>query len=319
MNWILNACIGISMTALAALCSASPGPYSPAAGQAGTQAISLTDWRLTAWATSVANVAYGENVDEEWQTPSRALGPVTGDLFDVVSLGEGGQITLAFDPVLHDGPGDDLAVFENSFSDTFLELAFVEISSDGIHFVRLPNVSLTESAVGGNGSVDTTRIDGLAGKYRNGYATGFDFAHTRGLPDAIGIDYDRISHVRLVDIVGDGRALDSTGHPVYDPYPTNISAGFDLEAIGMLDAPAAWFGDLYFISAQWYWSPWMGYAYAGAFPWLYIHDHGWIYCFGDGAAQWFWDPIGGWYYGEPTARPFVYSATQNKWVTWGIE
>ena len=41
----------------------------------------------------------------------------------VVSLGEGGTITLRFEPPISDGDGDDFAVFENSVVEGFLELA----------------------------------------------------------------------------------------------------------------------------------------------------------------------------------------------------
>ena len=58
----------------------------------------------------------------------------------VVSLGDGGSITLTFAHPLSDGTGPDLAVFENAFNDTFLELAFVEVSSDGANFVRFPAI-----------------------------------------------------------------------------------------------------------------------------------------------------------------------------------
>ena len=39
--------------------------------------------------------------------------------------------------------------------------------------------------------------------------------------------------VRIVDVVGDGFSLDSSGGVIYDPYPTSGSAGFDLDAVGV--------------------------------------------------------------------------------------
>ena len=47
------------------------------------------------------------------------------------------------------------------------------------------------------------------------------------------VDLQNIAYVRIVDIVGDGTSLDSRGEPIYDPYPTAGSAGFDLDAIGV--------------------------------------------------------------------------------------
>jgi len=79
---------------------------------------------------------------------------------------------------------------------------------------------------------------GLAGKYRVGFGGPFDLALLRYRPlvQAGHVDLSRITHVRLVDVVGDGATVDSFGHPIYDPYPTVGSGGFDLEAIGVLHA-----------------------------------------------------------------------------------
>ncbi len=49
------------------------------------------------------------------------------------------------------------------------------------------------------------------------------------------VDLNHITHVRLVDIIGDGSAFDARGSVIYDPYATVISAGFDLDAIGVLN------------------------------------------------------------------------------------
>ena len=57
---------------------------------------------------------------------------------DVLSLGEEGQIVLAFtDLEMIDGPGPDLLVFENPFG-TWFETAFVEASLDGVEWVHWP-------------------------------------------------------------------------------------------------------------------------------------------------------------------------------------
>jgi len=75
---------------------------------------------------------------------SEALGVAEGNSVDVLSLGDMGQATLTFDVEIEDGEGWDFAVFENSLDDTFLELAFVEVSSDGEDFYLFPAVSLTD-------------------------------------------------------------------------------------------------------------------------------------------------------------------------------
>lgn len=214
--------------------SAVAGPYSPAAGQPGSTAVAKNDPNIVAWAAGWTNYLVGSGCDPSWQTPQKALGPAQGTTTDIVCLGNGGQITLTFDVWIVDGPGWDFAVFENSFSDTFLELAFVEVSSNGVDYFRFPNASLTASPVGGFGSVDPTNIDNLAGKYRAGFGTPFDLAQLAGVSPLLNVQ--AISHVKIVDIVGDGSALDSFGRPIYDPHPTSGSGGFDLEAVGVLNA-----------------------------------------------------------------------------------
>jgi hypothetical protein len=113
------------------------------------------------------------------------------------------------------GAGADFAVFENSFSDTFLELAWVEVSNDGTNFVRFTNHSLTANPVPFlGGSIDATNLDGLAGKYRAGFGTPFDLAD---------VGLTQVTHVRLVDVIGNGMAFDSDNHVIYDPFPTSGS------------------------------------------------------------------------------------------------
>ena len=74
-------------------------------------------------------------------------------------------------------------------------------------------------------------IHNLAGKYQGGYGTPFDLDD---LKDQEGLDVNRITHVKIIDIVGNGTALDSLGNIIYEPYPTVQSAGFDLDAIGVI-------------------------------------------------------------------------------------
>lgn len=219
----------ISLPLAPMVCAA--GPYAPAAGIAGTDAVAKDDSRFVAWASGHRDYLPGTDVDEKWRTPAKAYGPATGSNYDIVCLGNGGAITLWFPHPVKDGPGADFAVFENSFNATFLELAFVEVSSDGVNFVRFPSASLTAGPVGAFGSVDPTNLSGLAGKYQAGYGTPFDLA---ALPATPGLDRQAIRFVRIVDIIGDGAAKDSAGHAIYDPFPTTGSGGFDLEAVGVI-------------------------------------------------------------------------------------
>ena len=210
--------------------------YPSGADAEGSTAVPRDDPAIGGWATGVAAVRFGADVDVSWQTPDEALGPAEGTSTDIVCLGRGGTITLTFEAPISDRDGADLAVFENSFLDTFLELAFVEVSSDGEHFVRFDSVSLGEAPVAAFGTVDPATFGGLAGTYRQGFGTPFDLESLANRPDVLEgrLDLDAVTHVRIVDIPGDGSVLDSFGGPIYDPYPTTESAGFDLDAVAVL-------------------------------------------------------------------------------------
>ncbi len=69
--------------------------------------------------------------------PPQGAGSSAGSL-DVLSLGREGLIELEFTDVLAvDGPGPDLAVFENPFTG-FLELGQVSVSADGVDWRAFP-------------------------------------------------------------------------------------------------------------------------------------------------------------------------------------
>jgi hypothetical protein len=220
------------------------GPFAPAAGQPGSTAVARTDSQLVAWATAFSNYQPGTDLDAAFADASKALGPAEGTNFDAVSLGNGGRITLSFAGTLFNGAGYDFAVFENSFSDTFLELAFVEVSSDGANFFRFPNFSFTPAAVGAFGAIDPTNVEGYAGKYRMGFGTPFDLDVLKNAP---GLNVNAVSHIRLVDVLGNGSEFDNYPagapfngpHAIFDPFRTIGSAGFDLDGIGARHFTAA--------------------------------------------------------------------------------
>lgn len=208
------------------------GTYCGAVGTTGCTAIAMDDPSFVEWATDYLNYSVGANCATSWQTPAKALGKAVGSSYDIVCLGDGGQITLTFDKAITNGAGYDFAVFENSFSDTFLDLGYVEVSSDGVNFFRFDNDSLTATAVSSFGSVDPTSIDGLAGKYRQGYGTPFDLNSLAGRSSLL--DLNNVRYVKIADIVGDGTYKDTSGDAIYDPYPCSGSAGFDLDAVGAI-------------------------------------------------------------------------------------
>ena len=208
----------------------------------GSDGVAATNPAILCWADGWSGYAPGPNVDAPWRTPDNALGAAQGDLGGlgatngVVSLGDAGSIVLTFPAPIADGAGPDFAVFENAFSDAFLEVAFVEVSSDGENFVRFPNHCLETNwidAYGATNATDPTAYGGFAGKHVQGFGTPFDLRLLAGAP---GLDVRRVTHVRIVDAKGDGTATDDYGNPVYDPTPTYGSGGFDLDAVGVMHA-----------------------------------------------------------------------------------
>ena len=201
--------------------------------------------QILGWATGVASLNRGladiTNPDGGVVTfgdASNALGPAEGTSLDVVSLGDGGSITLTFDQPISDGAGADFAVFENSFSDTFLELAFVEVSSNGTDFFRFDATSLTQTQtqVGAFGTLDPTNLNNLAGTFRQGFGTPFDLAE---LTDPA-LNTDLVTHVRLIDVVGsidpNVGSQDASGNFINDPFSTPFaSGGFDLDGVAVLN------------------------------------------------------------------------------------
>lgn len=204
----------------------------------GTSAVSMNDTQILSWASGVESVNYGENVTSQWQTPELALGAAAGNSFDIVSLGEGGEITLSFSNAIVNGDDYDFCVFENSFNDVFLEIAKVAVSSDGETFCYFDCAYLGVSSIGANGGHSTSLIGSFAGKYMQGYGTAFDLEVLKNKQEVISgtVDLNNILYVKIDDVVGDGSQTDSFGNVIYDPYPTSGSAGFDLDAIGVINA-----------------------------------------------------------------------------------
>lgn len=215
---------------------------------------------FSGWASGVADYAPAAGVAPSWADPDRVLGPVTGDNFDVVSLGDlgdaqissgalPGAVTLTFGQPIRNKSGADFVCFENGHvsagsagvaGQVFGELAFVEVSSDGTNFVRMPSRSLTPSPVGVYGTIEASNVFGLAGKHVNAggvsWGTPFDLAWLadEALVLAGTVDLDAITHVRIVDVPGSGFFKDSLGSPIYDAWLTSGSGGHDPEAVGVI-------------------------------------------------------------------------------------
>lgn len=177
-------------------------------------------------------------------TTDNCLGQANGQF---ISLGDGGYITLQFASPIVNGEGHDFAVFENALipnavpnqdSIVFYELAFVEVSSNGVDFVRFPAVSHvpTDEQVGGFGYENSNLLTNLAGVFPVFYGYPFDLEELANEPN---LDVNNITHVRLIDVVGSidpqYGTYDSEGNIINDPFPTPFhSCGFDLDAVGVI-------------------------------------------------------------------------------------
>jgi hypothetical protein len=220
--------------------------FAPQAGVAGSTAISKSSNSFVAWASNC-------RLQKGWlHIEDKSLGHTTlGDSAAaigkadniIVSLGDSGVATLTFEATIFNGEGADFAVFENGFpnpsdpQEAFLELAFVEVSSDGINFTRFPASSLTDTPQVPIAGVymDARKLNNLAGKYITNYGTPFDLQELAATP---GLDVNNITHIRIVDVIGALNSFgtkDKDGNLINDPYPSPIpGSGFDLDAVGVM-------------------------------------------------------------------------------------
>jgi len=173
---------------------------------------------------------------------SNGIGKADGE---VVSLGDRGEAIITFTTPIINGEGCDFAVFENSAKYQelpFLELAFVEVSSNGVDFFRFPAVSNTQTATqtGGFDSTNPDNVYNLAGKHLTYNGTPFDLEELKNID---GLDVNNITHIKIIDVVGsinpDFASFDSNGNIINDPFPTPfVSSGFDLDAVGVINQKA---------------------------------------------------------------------------------
>lgn len=223
------------------VCQNLVGQFAPAAGKTGSTAIHGDSSCFVGWGiSSVTQVGLRQiNIPDSGLTTvgneSSAVGKTRKN--GVISLGDGGSVTVYFNPPIINGPGFDFAVFENAFNDSFLELAHIEISENGVDFYRFPSVSLTQtdSQTASFGATFPEKIHNLGGKYRMPFGTPFDISE---------IDHPNLPEqfffVRVIDVIGSVDSSlgskDSKGNIINDPWPTNFaSSGFDLDAIGVIN------------------------------------------------------------------------------------
>lgn len=220
--------------------------FAPAAGQPGSTALRADSSCFINWASKchvqrgLKQINLPDSGYASVGSAQSAIGQASTN--GVVSLGDGGIATLTFDPPISDGNGFDFAIFENTFLDSFLELAFVEVSTDSQSWARLPNESLTQTKTqtAAFGYTQPTKIHNLAGKYRHPYGTPFDLQDVAMMSN---IRINEIRYVRIIDVVGSIDTLyaqrDSKNRIINDPWPTPFaSSGFDLDAVGVINQAA---------------------------------------------------------------------------------
>jgi hypothetical protein len=222
--------------------------FAPAAEIIGSTAVKKDSSIIVAWATGITiergylNITNPSAGKASYGLASAGIGVAEGNSNDVVSLGDSGVAILTFERGIQNETGPDFAVFENGFANNYLELAFVEVSSDGVNYFRFPSLSEAPVLVqvGPFEYSDCRYFNNLAGKYRQGYGTPFDLDELAGIS---GLDISKITHVKLVDVIGtidpNNGSQDSQGHVINDLFPTEFpSGGFDLDGVAVIhEAP----------------------------------------------------------------------------------
>jgi hypothetical protein len=199
-------------------CSSAPDPAET--GEAKEQA--------SAYVSEVLSFEPGEEAGfGADKLPGVVLGPpkgkgLTAGSLDVLSLGKGGSIELAFGGELLDGDGPDFIVFENAFwpggdaTAVFAELGEVSVSENGVDWVTFPCDSSGDAAgsfPGCAGFTPTLEYDAETMLPLEPALTGGDAF------DLAEIGLSRARFVRVRDVSNAGAAP---------------SAGFDLDAVGVV-------------------------------------------------------------------------------------
>lgn len=201
------------------------------AGPAVAQPVSFFAERV------IGDPVVGSGQSPAFADPQDALGGPTGtgsvggSTSGLFTLGAGGSITLGFGTeeapaAIFDGPGDDFTVFENAFfsggnpAAVFAELLFVEVSTNGIDFVRFLTSEPVTSPAGAFTVTDPATATGFAGvapvfanvvtneidPFDPAVSGGdaFDLADLIGLDEVLNgdVDLNNIRFLRLIDVVG---------------------------------------------------------------------------------------------------------------------
>jgi hypothetical protein len=237
-----NGAYGMNTPAYFAMDHFNEPLYGSSVAKGSIQALFKDNTLFKSWASSCTVTRGLQNITVKSGPVATAGTDINGtDKADgsIVSLGDSGVAVLEFATPIKNGTGPDFAVFENSFDGKFLELAFVEVSSDGVNYVRFPAISKTNaySQLDNSAQMDAALLYNLAGKYAANYGTPFDL---EDIKDNSLLDVNNITHVKIIDVIGiidlTLSSKDSLLNPVNDPFPTAFpSCGFDLDAVGVIN------------------------------------------------------------------------------------
>jgi hypothetical protein len=197
--------------------AAATAPVDGAAGKTpirfATKVVSFTPGRCAGFGqSSMPDIVLG---------PPQGTGDARGSL-DVVSLGNGGEIVLGFEPaVIVDGPGTDFIVFENPFliggnpQDPYAEPGEVSVSEDGATWTAFPCTA-------------TAYPYGACAGWHPVYASSADFDPSTAGGDPYDLAAIGVGRARYVKI------QDKTSQACTSQGPN--TNGFDLDAIAILNS-----------------------------------------------------------------------------------
>jgi hypothetical protein len=186
--------------------------------------------------TKLVSVTYGPcagfgqgSLPQVIEGPPIGGGNLEGSL-DVLSLGNGGSIVVAFEPnAIIDGPGVDFIVFENPFwiggspDDVYAEPGKVSVSEDGVTWT-----SFTCTATNASGPPYGT-CAGWSPVYSSPSNGISPFDATKAGGNAFDLHDIGVTEARYVKIVDQG------GEPCATTGAHSITNGFDLDAIAIVN------------------------------------------------------------------------------------
>lgn len=256
-------CAAVSATLITSGSALSAGTFDPALTQ-------VSESQIVRWATGAQDLNRGlidpaqpflGNASQG--SLSNAIGAADANRNSppadtgTVSLGDFGSIVVTFGTPIVNGPGLDFAVFENGsdFGEfgLGLELAFVEVSSNGTDFFRFQSVADDADDIRAFGSFgsrpDATGLNNLAGNQaldetfptiNERFGTGFDLEDLVGQagPD---LDLNNITAIRIIDVGGlDPEVLatlvDAENEPIFSAAQVDALTSFDSEGNVILDS-----------------------------------------------------------------------------------